>query len=533
MKKMIFPQWPFPKGSKTTIHWIMSPVLKTDKDSQRQWMLNVAVKDESGAIQFVPAQWGMITCLKIGMEVIDGKIDTKQESVNGRPYEVNLENDGCYHINGAVYSITRNTYILKEKPLFDELCFVFKSGKKKIVVPCIELIRFVFGLNKWLAQCLMELDAFSNYVQGSISEEKIRLEFTSNVSVSAIRKEKVLQTISQCLFNNQWSNAWTSVFARRINKGTSDSYIPIDMIPPKSLYVNSQWNIIGIKQNEYYFVYEIKDIVFNEPYPFNEIRYSHPKLLFSPKKEGRRIKKGIHIKENSKGENYVDQTPASPKNTKSPVNIEVKPTGILYPNPVLIQAEYIENPSGTGQRIAPAIQTNNVKTTLLSFNAEASLGQVQAAEFVSWDDIKSPIPGFESFFLAITELKKIVNAIVEVSYTSGVAPETSPLTQFNEGDKYILVKCTHPLINAYILEVEQIKNLGLSTLIFSSEKEVMETVNDLLKNYLSKNRSWRKNTFKKYEGVILECAKHSSVDSELWALRLRNKIRLITSIIDF
>lgn len=533
MVKLVFPKWPFEKGYKTTIHWVKSPILKKSPDSQRQWMAEVLVKGENEKIKEVAVSWGMLPSLRIGMTVIDGKIDTKETFTKSCSYDLQLPEDAKYSIGYAIDLIPFKLFTLHTKSIFYERCFLFQSGKKKIIVPCVELIRFVFGLNKWLTQSLMEVDSLSSYVQGSLDEDKVQLEFNSNVSLSAIRTKKVLSVISRCLFDVEWSNAWNSIFTQRMSRGKTDSYISLDMIPPIEIYKSCKWDIRGVKQDEFYFVEEFIDIRPRKLYPYKEIHYTHPRLLFSPKKN-RRMKKKIYIKkEFSNGEIHVDQTLSSPQNTKNPVSVEVNPTGILYLNSVLIQGEYKENSTGVrkGESYQEIILVDEEKE--LSFNAEAALGKIQAAEFISWDEHKYPVLGFEPFFLAINELIKIVNPMVEISYINGIAPQTSPLTFYQEGDKYILVKCSHPEGDAFILEVEQIEGPGLSTLLFTSREDVTKTVNLLLSEYLSFQRSWKRRKFKDYEDGVIDYAKHSSDSFQLWALRLRSKIRKITEIIDF
>lgn len=172
--------WPFENNEKAKLVWIGEPFSQNKK-----WMVKVylrsVIKRET---KVVIVDWPTIHFLSVGKTYSNGIINQSEIEEGSRIIDVNLENveaiynEREWHIQGT-----------NEKGI--SRTFSFKKEKKLYIIPSIEIIRGILGIDGFTLRLLLSMDAIENYFTYEIQDDVLKLYFTNEYNKKLLTKEKI------------------------------------------------------------------------------------------------------------------------------------------------------------------------------------------------------------------------------------------------------------------------------------------------------------------------------------------------------
>ena len=282
-----FDKWPFKTDESVILYWLRSPSMK---GNHKQWMMEAVFKTSEGHLKPVTMPWGALPGLRLGMEFKNKRpIRINNE---GKHFDFQFSNEASFIFEEAAQSISPKVYPLKSHDNLQELCIVFFDhiNKHTIVIPCLELLRFFFGLNKMLCHQIFQPFDMSNIVLAEHNNDKVLVNFQQSVP-RAVINPILVEVIARILFDSLWTESWNHVYCDRENKLKSNqkSVIPLEFFPP--VFKNCCWDVRGLQDGKRIFVLEILGYRNGNPAPFSKIEYTRPKpiLHITRKWKGKKI----------------------------------------------------------------------------------------------------------------------------------------------------------------------------------------------------------------------------------------------------
>ncbi len=272
-----FDHWPFPPGESEIVHWYRSPQMTGD---DKQWMMEIIFKRPDGSFQELSLPWGTFPKIRLGMEFIDG-LGTGVNKV-GEDYQFELSARATFRIEKAI-TISPKIYTLKTRENLSEYCVVIFDKNQTLVIPCLEIIRFFFAINKIIAFRVLQPFNFGDLVSGSIDGKSVFLNYTTKMPRYIINRF-LAKFVAKILFNPAWTEAWKSVYIGREEQILEGSYTSNDRIslrasPP--IYSNSVWEVRGLNEGKRIIVMEIIRCIDKNPSPFNQVGYDKHFKIYS------------------------------------------------------------------------------------------------------------------------------------------------------------------------------------------------------------------------------------------------------------
>jgi hypothetical protein len=525
-----FSNWPYPEDEPVLLYWFKSP---KRLGVNKQWMMDLVFKRANGELSDFSVPWGCLPMLRLGKEFKDGVPTEKVDS--GEIYELTFSMNARYKIEQAFTAISRKNYRLITQENLQELCVVISDAQQKIVIPCIEIIRFFFAINKLLAYQLLQIYNFQYLLSATMPEEKkVILEFTRKISYRSITKNPlIVKVLADVLFEPGWNEAWRVVFAAWSEKSSKypnddTKRIPLQCIPP--IYQNCNWKVRGIKDGDRIFVQEIYDCLNYNPSSFESVGYIHPnsrpkaktRSTGTVKTKGAKNKVNVDRGQNNSPTNnnmpFLLQNQLPVHQESKQIKIEEIPWGIGNPGNGLGDGEMI------GIKIIEKGATNRITVSL---NENGGPGEVQSAEFVTLSDLNKAPSGLHSFLKAVEAIKEI-NSQVEISVSIDEVPENSELAYCGiNRRKFALVKVMLNNITSYILELDLSDGQSLSTVIFRpilSGVTLGEITMQLLVDNITRQGFWARESVGKIDNIKVTWAKHTTFETDSWGKRLFEKV---------
>jgi hypothetical protein len=522
-----FSKWPFPEDEPVTMYWLKSPVMS---GRNKQWMMDIVFKRINGELIDFPVPWGCLPMLRYGKEFIN-----QLPTGNDLGYTLNLSfsENAKYKIEEAYTAISPKNYQLVTKDNLQELCVIIFDTGKTVVIPCIEIIRFFFAVNKLLAYRIIQLYNFQDLVAATAEERTVQLDFTRRVSYRSIQRNPlVVKVLANILFDSFWAESWRGVYTSRTvniftNSDNPDRIIPLQCIPP--VYQDCSWTVRAINDGKRVFVQEIYALNNNQAGTFDNIRFIHPgsrkrdkrSFINSTKTKGTNVEAKIDRDENKAPSNnndpYLLQNELPIHKEKHVITIEEIPW-VIGTNKTGL--------SGETEGVT-LVKTGRLKRKItVSLNENGGQGEIHAAEFAALTD-KSEIPnGLYSFFKAINAIKE-THSNIKIDYSIGNVPESSVLAYCGVNSRqYGLIKLSLHDIASYIMELDLSDGHGLSTIIFKLKKEglnLTSLVVDLLVDNITRQGFWAREKVERIDKIKVNWAKHTSIEPEAWGQRLIKK----------
>lgn len=526
--------WPFPTGVPAYLSWIRSP-LQVGKD--KQWRMKVIFSAQNGCHREVLYPWGILPSLRLGRVYVNGQIS--EAGPIGNEQSVVLGRHATCRVLSADFlrnELLDGVRAYKKEALW-ERCVCIEDGQYRLWVPCIEILRSFFAINKQMSYLLLEPGGLTKICNTGIEDGIAHLHFTEEIPVSALNNILAVR-VAAILHDPEWWNCWQEVWIRSIkNSGAPTVYSQIICHPP--VLSNSEWCIRGIPSQNGFFVLEVLGITIKTNAPFSEVVFTHPKLIIPLKgeqtsgdgsgkstggcgKDGRR--RSIEGEKEVAGEN--------PSDLPNPILLPVAVSRVSFGNKLRVSSQRsIGKPkkgrsggSGRPKRDPRDLRTGGKGPIFVSMNDEAGTGSLPAAEFQPIEILTSIPYGLKPFIAAVTEvpMSKIGCSIESV-------PDASPLSKLGETKRsFALVHVISWRRSGYILETDWSDGHRVSTLIFVPPrgKGSLEVARQLLVECLGNGGHWSLETLKRDLVEKYELAKHRSCSSYQWGVRLYFKLPL-------
>ncbi len=513
------------------LYWLLSPYMcGVDK----QWTVRGVFKMKNGKQRVLPVSWGALPMLKLGSIFVGGKY--VRESDVAQEIHLDIALDATISVDDAAKGIKCALYPLRNYEYLNERTVVIKSGSDKIIIPCLEIIRSFFAINKTLANAILRPDSFTDICSASHDPAQglVKLVFSKRYPYNAITSD-IVSRIALFLFDERWSASWQRVWNNRNLRSSNDGeVVPLECFPP--LFRGCSYMVRGIRKGDVVLVLEILGFTSNIEFPFQRIEYTHPRSAF-----GRKASNPKKHNHGSSSEEVlkINSSSAAPKGSTSPS----KSISGLQLHSYLTKPK-TEEVSVKSDQPWPLIVIVNKKGTYkrkddnpsdsISLGDEAGDGDVQAAEFLPLVGQSSLPTEFNAFYQAVLRMTELVDNM-QVFFKIGAVPEKSSLAMIGAIPRqYILICVVVGPYTAFILELNLSDKHNLSTVVFSCDGP-LTCIGDITKELLCDciiNGSWDRSRINTVTGISYELAKHRKSDALMRGARLLVKIRAVLTKFD-
>lgn len=523
-KNVFLEKWPFPTGEPVVLHWIKSPMMKGD---EKQWMMDVVFKRPNGTLSDLSVPWGLLPMLRLGKEFIDG-FATGCNDI-GEVSNISFSDKASLKVEESFTAVSKNRYELSTKNNLQEKCVIIFDGAQTVVIPCLEIIRFFFAINKTIAHKLLQPFDFSELVVASIEDKEVFLEFTRQIP-QYILSDLFLKFITRTFFDPAWSESLRQIYIEREKQIITTHLKPSNLIPLKCLppvYKKSIWQVRAIQDGKRIFVLEILKCIDKKPGIFKSIEYTHPGFYSYDKRKHFPAPDDLI---NYKNKLKVNRTPAGPSGIKNPIIIKNPVPAYIQEEPIeIIKIPYVTKPEGynsygIGINVGKT-KVDKGKAITISFNDEGKQGNSLAAEFIPTEDNVDVPKGLKDFFKAINAIKNL-NPNLDISHTINTTPENSALAHCELGlRKYALVRVKNMGSEVYIIEFDLSDGHSISTILFSPAD--LKFVERLFDEFIIGQGNWAMEKLEKIisaNDIMIDWAKHTSTEPFLWGDRILQKL---------
>ncbi|MDR3579212.1 MAG: hypothetical protein P4L44_04520 [Oryzomonas sp.] len=530
--------WPFPAGMPAHLCWVKSP-RQVGRD--KQWQQKVLFQGQNGMFHERMLPWGVVPALKLGVQFVNGEVSGRSSAGDVKVFR--LGDTATCRFTSSDY--LRNEWLDRvreyQRQLLVEHCVCIEDGETRLWMPCIEVARAFFAINKQLAYLLLDPMGLSKICSSELEGGKVRVHFNKEMPVASINK-LLAARVATIRHHAPWDGAWRQVWNRSIkNPGEPTVYSQLYCCPPT---VNgSTWSVRGIQCENGFFVLEIRGIRTQAKLPFDEVAYTHPHLTFSPDGgesaeacDGSGSGGGSREEHSDDGE--IDSGTLPPKRSRNPLHGPMAVSFMEFGNGVKVLRHCGEGwPKPRRSKVPEGGEGGEVEVTAtklkgpvrVSLNDDGGLGEILAAEFKPIEELVDVPPGLKSFITAVKGMKK-----VKVACTIKAVPDESPLAKLHDGQRHFVLVHVRAFGRwpgkGYVLEIDSSDGHRVSTLVFlpKGDFHALDTANKMLKECFAKGRYWTSDTIKNEETVLkYELVRHRLLEPVHWGGRLRSKINLL------
>ena len=488
--------WPFKNNEKAKLVWIGEPFSQNKK-----WVVKVyfrsIIKRET---KVIIVDWPTIHFLSVGKTYCDGIINQSECEEDSKIIDINL--DGIE----AIYN-EREWYIHGTNEKGVSRTFNFKKEKNLYIIPSIEIIRGILGIDSFTLRLLLSIDAIENYFTYEIESNVLKLYFTNEYNTKLLTKEKLCHI------------AWilTNINVLKMFNEISNSYSIGGLKNFKFNFHLDTLNLKArIKQKENrIFIQELLELK-NKKINVREIQVEHPMLssiqvVGSPKR--REFITYTHSKhEEIQLETKIDGASKGLDLIKSNQIIhyyDISP--VIFKNGLEKEYRRIQGDENTKQYF----HDDKGKRTLGDIEGERKL---KGLEFVKPQDVH--ITGELNEFIQIIKLLERKSDIEKIDVLIDNLPignggKFARLDDEYTPRKYIFCKIImKDNRERMLIEVER-ENKALSTLILKADREqIWERICiELLIGVIKNHGSWDKNNTDKFTmmGIDIIRKRHNSM----------------------
>lgn len=530
--------WPYPAGMPAHLYWVKSPM---QVGREKQWHQKVLFHGQNGEYHERVLPWGMIPALKLGIQFVDGEPSGRSSA--GELKEFRLGDSATCRFTSSAY--LRNEWLdsVREyrRQLLLEHCVCIEDGETRLWVPCVEVVRAFFAINKQLAYLLLDPLGLSKICASEMEDSKVRVHFNKVMPVASLNKI-LAKRVAMIRHHSPWDDAWRQVWNRSIkNPGEPTVYSHLYCCPPT--VGGSTWSVRGVPCESGFFVLEIRGIRTRAKLPFDEVAYTHPHMKFSPDggesaESGDGNGRGGGSREEHGDDGEIDASTLSPKGSRNPRHCSMSVSSMAFGNSVKVSKRLGEGrpvprrrkaSAGTEGRETGEIGGGPKSPVHVSLNDNAGIGVVLAAEFKPIEKIVDVPPGLKPFIAAVKGMKK-----VKVACAIEAVPNESPLAKLHEGQRYFALAYVRAFGRwpgeGYVLEIDSSDNHRVSTLVFQSKGDVdgIDAAKKFLIECFARAGHWTSDALEK--GKVLqkhELVRHRLIAPIRWGQRLRSKITML------
>ncbi len=509
-----FKNWPFDKTEAVYLHWLRSPY---HAGQMKQWQMQAVFRRENGTLHDLAVPWGALPAFRLGSAYRDGKLTG--ESPLGTRMQIRFCSSPKMSICDSI-SVPRQ-YELRTRFNLQEKCVVIWNRGERIVVPCLEVIRAYFALNRMMTAELLGPDLFTDVCTSTLTDGHAHMKFSERVAIASLSTE-VVKRMALVLFDGEFRAAWKKVWASAsADNGAIMQYAhPLHAEPPA--IPGSVWVVRGMKIENTILVLEIKQFSSAVRLPFSTLSYEHPG--FRIYEGGKKGSGGGRTKEDPE-EAAINPEPKSPKEITSPYAVRVDFTTADFAQRievVKVRERVNENGQGEDHPGGGGVRIEHVSTKDGTLYEEAGCGELPSVEFTPFESVSDVSWGFRKLFKALPYIKG-----ASLSFFEGEAPEGCCLPKVpkisGSPRPYILVGVSFSNRRFFIVEVDGRDDHGISTLLFMAPKgkSFIAFTENMLRKCIAGGGHWdREELGTLFNGGKYELVKHTKSSPENWGLRL-------------
>ncbi len=199
-------EWPFPKDSVVTLHWVQSPFMDP---VSRQWRTKAVFLDGSNLVD-VEVSWGALPLLRCGYNYRDGLLLRNAASI---PRIIDLWHEQPISSEEAGSVIPRSLLSLQTRINLAERCWVFFSANgQRVVIPVVEGIRALVAPTRYLALHCLDPAFLSEAVRRySLDGDRLLIQFSDEIPLSLLTHGMVLH-LTRFLLQPDFRSAWDAIY---------------------------------------------------------------------------------------------------------------------------------------------------------------------------------------------------------------------------------------------------------------------------------------------------------------------------------
>lgn len=245
------------------LHWLAGLVCKQDA-----WFIRAVLREViDGNFHMRLLPMGMLPILTLGQAYAAGKLMTlSAKGIMGSALIPDVSN--YQEITSA--EIPKALYSFNGKQGGVQRLFKYQAGDVEILIPTIELIRYLFLHNRTLANSLMRpsgiMSLFSPEMPGHYAE--LTLNFTAEMPKSSLSPQ-FAQEFAWLAVDPDARKSWDSVYIQ----SKDQDYLTFTPPPLK----NSNWRFRGIQLGHQWLVLELLHLS-GKVLPCDKLYYGHPSL---------------------------------------------------------------------------------------------------------------------------------------------------------------------------------------------------------------------------------------------------------------
>lgn len=173
-------EWPFNKGEEAKLIWIGEPFKKN-----KEWMVKVYFRSMiSSEVKLIVVHWLTIHFLTIGRKYKEGILNQSEVAEETSIIHIDLTGIPAFY-NEKEFSISGTG----EKQV--SRTFSFKKNGQLYVIPAIEIIRSVLGIDSFTLRLLLSMESIEEYLSYEKEGEVLKLYFSQEYNKKLLTKGKI------------------------------------------------------------------------------------------------------------------------------------------------------------------------------------------------------------------------------------------------------------------------------------------------------------------------------------------------------
>lgn len=526
--------WPYPADMPAHLCWLKSPM---HIGKNKHWQQKALFQGQNGEYHEQVLPWGIVPSLKLGEVYLGGKVSAMPPL--GVVEDFSLGDAATCRVTSSDF--LRNEWLdqVREyrRELLLEHCVCIEGGQTRLWVPCIEIARAFFAINKQMAYLLLDPLGPSKICSSQLEQDEVRVHFNRDMPVSILNQVLVTR-IATILHHTPWYDSWRQVWNRSIkNPGESEVFSQLYCCPP--IVNGSVWSVRGIPTENGFFVLEIRGVQTSVQLPFKEVAYTHPLLTYPTYGGEASEPEDRNGKERRLGKNHdedgkIDATGKPPRGVGSPRRGPAVVSPIKFGTNVKVfkrrgqgrpTTHVTESFGDAGIGPGPGSQG----PMPVSMADEAGVGEIQAAEFKPVEMLTGVPPGLDMFIAAVKNMRR-----VKVGCAIETVPGESPLAKLLGGQRHFALVHVRLLgrrpLEGYLLEIDLSDGHMVSTLVFQPQSDFsgLDAARRLLVECLANGGHWTLDTLRGGEVIMRhELVKHRLLEPLRWGGRLRMKVCIL------
>lgn len=264
MSKLVIQQFAELGSEHFELHWLAG----FTRNESGAWFVKTAIRGMSSLrfhMRLLPI--GMLPLLTLGKVFANGQMLSL--SSKGMIDTATISDMSQYEeVTSA--EIHPSLYSFGDRPSGIQRLFRYSTANGEILIPAIELIRYLFLHNRTLANALMRPGALNLLFRPELPgyQSDLEVQFTVDMPKSYL-SDQFAQEFAWLALDKDARHGWDSVYLQ----SQGEAYVTFTPPPLK----NSKWTFRGVKYGDHWLVLELLHLT-GKSSPCDKLSYGHPLL---------------------------------------------------------------------------------------------------------------------------------------------------------------------------------------------------------------------------------------------------------------